>query len=415
MKYILGLSITSFMFSGCTGQYQPSIPQIDDNEAFKYIKQYEAEYQQLKSNSPKVEILVKWIQAVNKKEPCKLYVGYNPDDDRTLKDGYKIYWDGSCKNGYASGLGREFERGFLTNIEAIALYNGEEKKPEYFIQKDNLTNITIEGNLNNGNYVKTTIVDDGINFDIIYKYGHFQRGTFDTNFITTSEPFNNSIEYMKIFYNYAYVIEDNSNNEFSEYKYTYGIKVLKTEQPQYDGFGFIVRKNNVREDGEIKNGQLVRNLKLPLSYRQHMVDTINEIKNAGEIALEAQKKSLMVKQQYKDTICKDNVKVNFIDNKDYKAICNESEKIAQLKIKMDAKLAQIEQQKQIKSQQQNNQRLIQAREAEAVAAQMNAKAAQEQVNQQSLQDLRNNLQMQQLNNNLMMNNLMPKRYDVYVH
>lgn len=40
---------------------------------------------------------------------------------------------------------------------------------------------------------------------------------------------------------------------------------------------------------------------------------------------------------------------------------------------------------------------------------------QEQVNQQSLQNLRNNLQMQQLNNNLMMNNLMPKRYDVYVH
>jgi hypothetical protein len=189
-----------------------------------------------------------------------------------------------------------------------------------------------------------------------------------------------------------------------------------------NGFGFSIAKNNIRYSGEQVNGQLVRKVTLPQSYLNHMNNTFNEIKNAGQIAIEAQKKALMVKQQYKDTICKDNVKVDFIDNKEYKAICNENEKIAQLKVKIDSKLAQIEQQKQAKRQQQNEQRLIQARETEANAAQRRAAAVEEANNQaswdslnRSLQNMNNNMQMQQLNNNLMMNNLTPKRYDVYVH
>ena len=98
------------------------------------------------------------------------------------------------------------------------------------------------------------------------------------------------------------------------------------------------------------------------------------------------------------------------------------EKIAELKIKIDAKLAQIEQQKQAKRQQQNEQRLIQAREAEAMAAQRRAAAAEQANNQaswdsvnRSIQNMNNNMQMQQLNNNLMRYNFMPKRYDVYLH
>ena len=35
-----------------------------------------------------------------------------------------------------------------------------------------------------------------------------------------------------------------------------------------------------------------------------------------------------------------------MDNNEYKAICNENEKFAQLKTKIDAKLAQINQEKQ---------------------------------------------------------------------
>jgi hypothetical protein len=407
---LLGV-LTSVAFLGCTGQ--PYIPQIDDTEAFSHVKKYEAEYQQIKSNTPNTEMPIKWVQAANKKEHCKLFVGYNPNDDRTLKDGYKIFWDGNCKNGYAYGLGREFEKGFLTNIEAIALYSGEEKEPQYFIEKDNLTNIIIEGDINNRNVVKRTISDDGMNFDIWYQYGLLRKKPTDVGLYINSNPFLDQITYVKEYSNFAYIISDFSNDEFNENNYNYNMIEQKTSQS--NGFGFSVGKNNIRYSGEQINGQLIRRIELPQSYLNHVGNIFNEVKNAGQLAIDAQKKALMVKQQYKDRICKDNVKVDFIDNNEYKAICNENEKIAQLKTKIDAKLAQIEQQKQIKRQQQNQQRLIQARETEAAAAQAQV-AAQQQANfNQSIQNFNNNMQMQQLNNNLMMNNMMPKRYDVYVH
>lgn len=408
-KYSLVGVLGAFIFSGCTG----SIVQIDDTEAFSYIKKYEAEYQQIKSNSQNTEMPVKWIQATNKKEPCKLFIGYNPNDDRTLKDGYKIFWDGECKNGYAYGLGREFEKGFLTNLEAIALYSGGEKKPEYFIQKDNLSNITMEGDITNGNYVKTIIKDDGINFDIWYQYGHFQENIVDIGSFINSNPFSDQITYIKAYPNFAYVIGDLSNDEFSQYKYNYNM--VDGKRKQLNGFVFSVSKNNIRFASQQNYGQFVRHVDIPQSYLNHIGNVFNEVKNAGQVAIDAQKKALMVKQQYKDIICKDSVKVDFMDNNEYKAICNEDKKLAELKKKMDTKLAQIEQQKQAKRQQQNEQRLIQAREAEANAAMRKAKAAEDANFNQSIQNFNNNLQMQQLNNNLMMNNLMPKRYDVYVH
>lgn len=407
--FVLGISIV--VFSGCVGQ--PSIAEIDDNEAFKYINQYETEYQQIKISTQNIKMPVKWIQAANKKESCKLFVGYNPNDDRTLKDGYKIFWDGKCKNGYAYGLGREMERGFLINLDAIALYSGEEKEPEYFIQKDNLAHISMEGDVNNGNYVKTTIKDDGMNFDIWYQYGHFTNKPADIGLFISSNPFSDQVTYIKAYPNFGYVIGDVSNDEFNQNKYNYNLIDAKSKQA--NGFGFSVAKNNIRYSGEKQNGQLIRRIILPQNYLNHMGNVFNEVKNAGQLAIDTQKKALMVKQQYKESICKDSVKVDFIDNKEYKAICNENEQIAMLKEKMDKRLAQIEKEKEVKRGQMNQQRLIQARESEAAAAQRRAEAAETANFNQSLQNINNNLQMQQLNNNLMMNNMMPKKYDVYIH
>ena len=118
-------------------------------------------------------------------------------------------------------------------------------------------------------------------------------------------------------------------------------------------------KQGFTNAGEMSNGTLVRRVQLPQSYFNNANTIFSEIKKEANIALEAQKKALIIKEKYKNKICKDSVKVDFMDNKEYKAICKEDEKIAQLKTKIDAKLAQIEQQKQAKRQQQNEQRLIQ--------------------------------------------------------
>lgn len=44
-----------------------------------------------------------YTQPVNKTEPCKL-----PTDKSQLeRNNFRAYWDGTCKNGYAYGLGRD--------------------------------------------------------------------------------------------------------------------------------------------------------------------------------------------------------------------------------------------------------------------------------------------------------------------
>ena len=164
-RNIFSLLILFLLISGCSST--PKLPLISEEEAFKYEKEYLAEYEQLKSDFSD-QSAVKWVQPLNKNSPCKVYVGISKEEDRTLDDNYKIYWDGGCKNGYANGLGREFERATVLNMEALAIYKGKEEKPEYFVQTYQLDNKTQEGDISNGYFVETTINEDNFNFDINY-------------------------------------------------------------------------------------------------------------------------------------------------------------------------------------------------------------------------------------------------------
>jgi hypothetical protein len=276
----------------------------------------------------------------------------------------------------------------------------------------------VNGDDGSGHFVITQVDDKNGNLNISYEYGFFSLQKLRSSIKTY--PFYDVVEYFKSYPNFSYVIVDLTTNEFDNRKYEFNIEDHKTGK--YNGYGFAIMKQGFTNAGEMSNGTLVRRVQLPQSYFNNANTIFSEIKKEANIALEAQKKALIIKEKYKNKICKDSVKVDFMDNKEYKAICKEDEKIAQLKTKIDAKLAQIEQQKQAKRQQQNEQRLIQAREAEAIAAQRRAAAAEQANNQaawdsvnRSIQNMNNNIQMQQLNNNLMMYNYMPKRYDVYLH
>ena len=407
-KQIVISSIGAILFSACAGG-QPSIPKVTVQEVDKYEKQYLQEYKKIKQNY-KSNNIVKWLQASNKKEPCKMYVGTSPQNDRTKDSEYKIFWDGKCKNGYAYGLGREFERGTLTNMEALAIYSGKKEEPKYYIQKYNLNNILMEGDLNNGYSVKTFIKDEGLNFDIGYQYGFFGSKDLQPALIIYSSPFSDNLAFIKAYPNFYYQILDFTNNEFDTRKYEFAI--FQNKKP--NGFGFTSFKNGYINAGEIKNGTLVRKVQLPKSYFDKANTIFTEIKQAGQKALEAQKQAWIVKKQYKQKICKDNIKVDFIDNNEYKEICHEDKYFAKLKEKIDKKLAQINIQKEKKRQQLQQQQLIQAEQMKALAAQRQAQAAEAANNQaawdslnRSIQNMNTNMnwqntnfQLQQMNNYL---------------
>jgi len=388
------------LISGCAST--PSLPVLDEKEAFKYERKYLTEYEQLKNNFSD-QSAVKWVQPANKKSPCKVYAGISKTEDRTLDENYNIYWDGACKNGFANGLGREFERGTVLNMEAIAIYQGIQQKPQYFIQKYNLDNMTQEGDVMNGYYVQTTINEDSFNFNIDYRYGYF-GSTEAPALLTQSSPFNDNIAYYKQYPNFIYVLLDMSNNEFESRNY----QSHMLHNGKANGFVFDTPKTGVTASVEMANGVVVRRVILPNSYFTKISQMSNEVKEAGQKALNAQKHALKVKKQYMSRICKKSVSVNFIDNEEYKKICNESEYYANLKKKMEVKLAKINKQKQQKRELQNQKKLINAQVSQANAAQRQANAAvrsasaAEQANiTQSWQNINNNLQMQQLNNNLM--------------
>lgn len=402
-----------YLFSGCAGG-QPSIPKIDETEVGKYEKAYMDEYSRI-INSEKEEY-TKWIQAANKKEGCKLFVGYNPNDDRTKKIDYKIFWDGECKNGYAYGLGREFEKGLMIDLEALAVYDGTENEPKYYYQNNKLSNMTIEGNLNDGYIIQTMINDDGMNFNISFR-NIYEDKKSSIVYIVENSPFSDNVVFIKGYPNFAYIITDFTNNEFDNRRFQFDVKDMNNNE--FTGYGFLITKYGQTIGWEMQKNSLIRRVILPQSYFDNANKIFSEIKNIAQKIQSEQQKASMIKAQYKNKICKDSVKVDFMDDNEYKEICKEEQKIAKLKTKIDAKLAQINQAKQSKREQIRQERLIRAREAEAAAAQRRADAAEQANFNQLMQNLDNHLQLQRLNDNLMMYNFMynfmPKRHDLYLH
>ncbi|ADD67348.1 hypothetical protein Dacet_0550 [Denitrovibrio acetiphilus DSM 12809] len=388
---IIYIIISSFF--GCAGvNYLPSVSETDVN---KYEDIYLAEYGRIKSETS-VKSLVKWVQPSNKSEECKVFVGTSKENDRTIKPDYKIFWDGDCKNGYAYGLGREFEKGILTDMEAIAIYPGKEQEPEYYYQKFNLNDKILEGDLQNGYFVETTINDNGINFNLSYMYGFFSDK--EPNLLNVSSPLSDTVIHHKTYPNFYYTIVDFRNNEFDDRNFKFLITDRKTEKET--GFGIENTKQGYSNAAEVINGQLVKRVKLPDSYYNKVNTILNEIRDAGNKALGAQQKALIVKKQYKKKICNDNIEVTFIDNLEYKAICDEDKYLSKIKEKLDAELAKINEQKAQKRVQLKQERQTRAQEMQAVAAQRQAQAAEEANLNSTLDNMNTANQLQQLNNNL---------------
>lgn len=392
----------SLFLNACSAHV--SLPKISEREISQYSTQYSSELNEIRSN-PDDNKIIKWIQASNKKEPCKVLVGTLKDDDRTLAPEYQIFWDGQCKNGYAYGLGREFERGVLIDMEALAIYPGGKVEPKYYVEKYNLNNVIIEGDVNGKYVVRTSVDETGMNLNIEYTYGYF--GSQDEPaLINIVSPLQDNSMFIKAYPNYTFQIIDYTNNEFDERMYDF---MLLDKDKQANGFGFSISKQGYRTAGEFKQGTLVRKVQLPQSYFDEANLIFKEIKEAGRKALEAQKKSLLVKRQYKKRICKDSITVDFIDNAEYNKICDEDQYYSKLKERLDEEISRINEIKAQKRAELNQQKLIQARQMEAAAAQRKASAAETaNFNQslqnfnQSMQNFNQNLQLQQLNNNLFM-------------
>ncbi|ABB44629.1 hypothetical protein Suden_1351 [Sulfurimonas denitrificans DSM 1251] len=380
-----------------------------------YEKNYLSEYNDILKNSP--EHKSTYIQPMNKKETCKVWIGYTEDNKWFKEESYKIFWDGGCKNGYADGLGREIEKDTLRDKWGLAIY--KDGKPTYYIVNDVLRNNIFEGiddqNTQISYGIHTRITEKMGDIDLVNIAGAKNENDKVALLLRTSPFWNGTYQLAKAYPNFEYLYLNHENNDEAKYD----LQFFLTDHKNRNGWAIEKLKNNDKLlTGEYVNnkGQLVD---LPSSYNTKADEIIKEINGAQQKAYQAQEQAQLVKKQYMKKICKDTVKVDFMDNENYKLICNNYQREKELFTKINDKLerltkekiARLEQQRytaqQQKEEQYRQQQLaIERQKMEAQQAQ--AKAARDVADEASMANFQNSLN----NLNQQLQNNKPKFYNV---
>lgn len=275
IKNIVVITLFALLFVACSSK------KVTINNENQIENRYLNEYANIKTSYTS-NIKSKWIQPNNKEESCKVYVEYDEKKDRTKSSLFKIFWDGECENGYAKGLGKEFEKGILTNNQTLAIYeNPPFKKPKYYTQNFQLKDIKVFGDLNSG----FSVYKIEKNHDEKYRYGFFSKD-YKPTLLTYDSNNNKDIIYKKIYPNFNYEIIYNKDTK--EYQF-----FLNGKNSRY-------KINNMAKRNEI----------------------LQEILNAKEYALKKQSEAKLVEKQYKNKTCKDYISVNFLGDDEYKSICD---------------------------------------------------------------------------------------------
>lgn len=315
-----------------------------NQQSIQRLAQYEIDYlkefEEIKKTAPKT--IFKWIQPKNKKAACTIAVP-GGEDDPTKDSSYKIFWDGECKDGYAFGLGREIEKANLTDAWQIAIYE-KGMAQGYYVHHDILNNRLHEGESNYygaASVVERYVEEKNGNIDITFVIGKMGGLPQEPDLTIGSSPFwNHTQAYRKEYPNFRYEYNDYKNNDIEIIDFNFQ---LVNKDNQRNGWGFEKNKNGTIVKGEYVNGK-PNPSDLPLQYMNKADSIIKEIQEAYSKALQSQSLAQLVKKQYLRKICKDNVKVNFMDNAEYKEVCEDKAEL-KLQAKVDRKLEKLEKEK----------------------------------------------------------------------
>lgn len=349
----------------------------------QYEKDYLTEYEEIKQKIPSSKVV--WVQPKNKKEACKVYVGYsdkNPQNDYS----YKLFWDGECKNGYAYGLGREIEKANLTDRWQIGIYEKGKAKGSY-IQNDILYGIYSERESNYGgseHQIIRRVFEKNGDIDVVYYTGTTGSINEPSLVMITSLFEENTSVLRKIYPNFRYEYANFANNPNSLFDFTFAIY---NKENNKNGWAYEKYKNgkiksylfdNKKDDSvqEISNllkqctqygdGSILcpsskkykslnefynqfnnyssNEVILPDIFYKKLQNIVNEIESAKNNAISFQNNAQLIKKQYLTKICKKSLKIDFMDNEEYKEPCeNKYEK--ELLTKINSKLQKMTEEK----------------------------------------------------------------------
>jgi hypothetical protein len=395
----IGVVVSALTFlSGCS-----SVPVVSEVDVFKYEKNYLYEYEQIRLSQPIKKTFTYWTQPINKKEDCKVYDEYTGVQDQTSLD-LKYWWDGNCKDGYANGLGREFTRGHKVSIDNLARYTFKGRKPQYYLVTNNFSGVSLKGDINRNSYEVKRIIDTDYDFDISLSTGYFPGNGEPKLFIRT-EPlsqFQSRKQFILEYPNFSYVSFIDKN----QYADLMIFMSLFNNKSEAVGYGIMANKNRRMQFEVIDN--VLKEVPLPIDiFIAEFSKEFDKAQHEANIATENVKESDRVIKEYTSNVCKKSISVDFINNEEYKKICENSEYKINLKAKISKKLAETKilyqvQKEDFYKQQMLNAQIGQARAASRAAdsAESSARAAENANFNQSMQNMRFNSNMQNINNNL---------------
>jgi hypothetical protein len=373
------LLTTSALLSGCGTLLGK--PMVADEDALKFVRDFDEAEKKAAQTTEKPQALVKWVQAANKKEACKIYIGYyDPKDDMTLDPKFKLYWDGECKDGYAYGLGREFAKGNMLDMESLAEYTGGQVKPTYYLDIDKLINKQMIGDVENNKAAIITVEKKGL--DTAYETLLLIEKNGVVYGLSTTSAYETSSLFKQI---------GATGTAYRHTKYATSEDKYTTEVEKKPVGYTIVRYKN----GAVKHvdARTLQEVVLPQSYLNAFQRNISE----AESAIQEIKPSLQLaenkKAYYKSLICKDSVKVDFMPDSEYKMICTPDEYLTPFMPAIKETRAKYEKKKlEYLAAEQQQQQLELQRQAQVAQA-------------KAISDQQTSLQLQQLNQNLFNNNM----------
>lgn len=386
------LPITLCLLGGCINTQSVErlfIPRVSEEEAFAAANEYLAKSKNQPSKADK-EIEV-WVQAANKNIPCKLCVATNKDDDITQSIGYKIYWDGACRNGYAYGLGREVTKNATSYFEEISLYTGKKERMTSFSGK----------NLTQNSYRIYAFQDKKTGESFSTGINKDNNGEIYANYKKSNPSGESLLIKRNLVNNSFFIINDNQSGLIYRIQ-TYPLNtngvfksfdMLDSKTGIPVGFISLQLVDKSWRHFRVENGQMGKEVKLPESRIKLIKNIENESNMLINISNNIETHSKNIVERYKQMIKSGEVKNNFMNKKEYMAIFKEDEQIKTLNKEIQEKINSIADANQ-------RERLIRAREQEAIAAQRRAEAAETSALLNNINQTNTNLELQNIGQQL---------------
>ena len=392
-KFHYLLAITLCALSGCISTQHVEkmfLPRISEEEAFAVANEYLANSKS--KPSPIENELEVWTQPSNKSISCKVCVVTQKDNNITNSIGYKIYWDGACKNGYAYGLGREVVKSSTEYFDNISLYSGKKERPTEFSSKNFSQNSYRTYGLidsKDENIFSSGISDEGNdNININYLKQNKKNGS---TLIIKKNLIKNSIIIIKDDKNgFVYRISTYPFNKNGVFK---SFDMFDTESLNIVGFISLQFMDKSWRHFRVENGNLGKEVKLPESRLKLITDIEHEADVVFRKSSNVEKFSKHITERYQQMIKDGEVKNNFMNKKDYMSIFEERKQLEKLNNIITEKINSINDATQ-------RERIIRAREQEAIAAQRRAEAAETTSFQNNLNQITTNHELQNIGQQL---------------